>query len=134
LFEPGKYLPMNLTGVEPVMVPTPHAELLSTPYGLLLSELYRSPDTVISSVLVLLKGAIACDTGLPSDYIWSNDFNTSTLIILYVTRLAARVDSYISFLINWATECHDCVDWPLREVYFADDILEKLVINSENSP
>ena len=57
MFEPGKYLRMDMTGVEPVLVPTQHSELLATPYGLLMNELCRSPDTVLRSMLALLKGA-----------------------------------------------------------------------------
>jgi hypothetical protein len=37
LFEPGKYLPVDMGGVEPLMVPTIHKDLLASPYGLLLN-------------------------------------------------------------------------------------------------
>ena len=102
MFEPGKYLSMEMTGVEPVMVPTPHVDLLASTYGLLLNELYRSPSVVLRSILIILKGAYACDTGSVADE-GATDFNTSTTIILYVSRLGARVDNYITFLIQWAT-------------------------------
>jgi hypothetical protein len=126
MFEPGKYLRMDMTGVEPLMVPTPHPELLATPYGLLINELCRSPDTVIRSILALLKGALACDTGSVVDE-GAKTFNTSTVIILYLVRVGARVDNYLSFLIDYFTGKHDCIDWPLRETDCADEVLEKLI-------
>ena len=91
LFEPGKYLHLHLTGVEPVMVPTRYPHLLASTYGLLMNELHRSPATVLRSVLALLKGALALDTGSVCD-VDAADFNPSVGIILYVVRLATRVD------------------------------------------
>lgn len=126
MFEPGKYLAVDMGGVEPMMVPTRHPELLATPYGLLMNELYRSPDTIIRSILTLLRGALAVDTGSVVDE-GAKEFNTSTMIILYITRLAARVDNYFTFLIDWTKKQHDCVDAPLREVEVYDDTLQKLV-------
>lgn len=94
LFEPGKYLRMDMTNVEPMMVPTPHPDLLASPYGLLLNELCRSPDTVVRSVLALLKGALACDTGSVVDEA-AMSFNVSTTIIIYCARMGARVDNFL---------------------------------------
>ena len=67
LFEPGRYLAMADTGVLPAMVPTQHPNLLATSYGLLVNELHRSPDNVIDSVVLLLEGALALDTGAVCD-------------------------------------------------------------------
>lgn len=125
MFEPGKYLRIDMSNVEPMMVPTPHADLLATPYGLLLNELCRSPETVLRSVLTLLRGALACDTGSVVDED-GTDFNTSTTIIMYVTRLGARVDNYLSFLIDYSTGTHDCIDWPLREADISSESLTQL--------
>jgi hypothetical protein len=85
MFEPGKYLRVDMCNVEPTMVPTPHTDLLASPYGLLLNELCRSPETVIRSVMTLLRGALACDTGAVVDE-EAVTFNTSTTIIIYCTR------------------------------------------------
>ena len=125
LFEPGRYLRMDMSNVEPMMVPTPHPDLLASPYGLLLNELCRSPDTVIRSVITLLRGALACDTGSVCDE-GAETFNTSTTIIIYLARLGARVDNYLSFLIDYSCSTHDCIDWPLRESDVSDEVLEKL--------
>lgn len=125
LFEPGKYLRMDCTSVEPVMVPTIHTELLATPHGLLLNELCRSPDVVIRSVLLILKGAFACDTGSVADD-GAIDLNTSTSIIIYVSRMGARIDNYLSFLIDWSLGTHDCIDGQLRGMEISDETLTKL--------
>ena len=125
MFEPGKYLAMDMGGVEPLMVPTLHPDLLATPYGLLMNELYRSPDAMIRCVLTLLKGALAVDTGSVVDE-GAKEFNTSTLIILYITRLGCRVDNYLSFLIDWTKGKHDCIDASLREVEVLAEVLLKL--------
>ena len=88
LFEPGKYLSVDMTGVEPVMVPSQHTNLLATPFGLLLNELHRSPSNVLQAVIRLLEGAFGLDTGSvcdPGEEV--TDFNSSTNIILYAVRL-----------------------------------------------
>lgn len=124
LFEPGKYLRMDMSHVEPTMVPTPHADLLASPHGLLLNELCRSPDSTINSILSLLKGALACDTGSVVDED-GEGFNTSTIIILYASRLGARLDNYLSFLIsNFGGNGLRSTNWPLRGLDILD--LEKL--------
>lgn len=53
-------------------------------------------------------------------------FNTSSIIILYVARLGARVDNYISFIVDFTTKAHDCIDWPLREMGISNDTLDIL--------
>jgi hypothetical protein len=125
LFEPGKYLRLDMCGVVPMMVPTANPELLATSYGLLMNELVRSPETVVRSVLVLLRGALACDTGSVVDE-GADEFNTSTRIIMYVTRLACRADNYISFLVDWATGKHDSMVMPLRETELSTTVLDQL--------
>lgn len=125
LFEPGKYLAMGMTGVAPTMVPSNNPKLLATPYGLLMNDLLSSPDLVVRAVMSILTGALSCDTGTVVDESTAY-FNTSSVIILYAVRLAARVDNYISFLIDWATGTHDCIDWPLREVDIPEHLLVKL--------
>jgi len=84
-------------------VPTRKPELLATSFGALLNELVRCPLTVLSSVKRLLTAALALDTGSPLDVdedagIHPSEFNKHTQIILYVARLGARVESYLSFL------------------------------------
>lgn len=111
LFEPGKHLRVDMSGISPMMVPSPQLDLLATPFGLLLNELYHSPDTIINSILILLKGALACDTGAVVDQDGTN-FNTSTLIIIYCSRLGARIDNYLTFMIDTMLDQHDSMKWP----------------------
>lgn len=121
LFEPGKCLRLGDTGVCPAMVPTQHKDLLSSAFGLLLNELHRAPDNVLRPLLALVAGALSLDTGAVTD-VGAADFNLGVDIILYVARLAARVDNHIAFLIDHALGRHRCVDAPLREV----DVTEAL--------
>ena len=51
-----------MTGVEPVMVPSQHASLLATPFGLLLNELHRAPTNVVHAACSLLEGEACTDT------------------------------------------------------------------------
>ena len=90
LFEPGRYLACDHGGVIPCMVPTQHLELLSSAYGLLLNELYYSPDSIIKAVLSLLDSSLALDTGSVCD-VAAQDFCVSVEIILYIVRLAGAI-------------------------------------------
>ena len=101
LFEPGNHLPLQSAGVEPVDVPTSAPELLGTTHHLLLNELMRSPETVLKGVLSLARQAVDLDTG---------SFKSSTTtVVLYITRLCARIDNYVSFLLDYQDGTHDCI-------------------------
>ena len=125
-FEPGRHLRVCDTGVMPEMVPTTHPRLLATPYGLLINELHCSPSNVLRPMVALLTGALALDTGAVCDQ-GAEDFNTGVEIILYVTRLVARVDSFVSFLIDVKTNRHPCLSGvTLRGVEVSDECLDEL--------
>ena len=68
-------------------------------YGLLLNELCQSPVPVMDAIMRLVQGALALDTGTVTDDSGSQ-FNSGVLIILYIIRLGARIDNYLSFLIQ----------------------------------
>jgi len=128
LFEPGRYLALDLVGVSPVMIPTTQTQLLATSFGLLVNELVRSPDTVLKAVDALLEGALALDTGSVCD-LGASDFNTSVDIILYVARLACRVENYVSFLVAHAKRLDEClIVGRLRDVDLSVDCLAKLEV------
>lgn len=114
LFEPGQFLFMSNTGVEPVMVPTQHPELLASVYGALLNELFRSPESVSRSIVSIMDSALALDTGSVCDS-KSSDFNTSVEIILYVTRMAARVHNYLHFAVLHILKKHDNLRLAMRD-------------------
>jgi len=68
---------------------------------------------------------LACDTGSVVDE-GSTTFNTSTMIILYIARMGSRVDSYLSFLVDYNTNKHDSVYWPIRDSEITPEILENI--------
>jgi hypothetical protein len=41
-------------------------------------------------------------------------------------RLGARVDNYLSFLIDYTEGSHECIDWPMREAEVSPDTLAVL--------
>jgi len=125
LFEPGRYLRLTATGVIPAMVPTQHPSLLASSHGLLANELHKAPDNVLRPLAALLTGALALDTGAVCD-VGGTDFNTGVDIILYVTRLAARVDNYVNFLVDHHHKRHRCVDVPLRDLALSEGTLAAL--------
>ena len=119
LFQPGNHLPLDKSGLEPVDVPTSAPSLLGTPHHLLLNELIRSPDTLLGGVTRLLRQAIDLDTGTLK--------SSTATVILYVTRLACRIDNYVSFLLQYDGECHDSiVGKPYRAVDLAAEIRARL--------
>jgi hypothetical protein len=101
LFEPGHHLPLSSAGREPVDVPTSEPRLLGTPHHLLLNELVRSPDTLLGCVLQLAQQAVGLDTG--------SFASSTTTIILYVVRLCARIDNYLSFVLAHDGGTHDAI-------------------------
>jgi hypothetical protein len=73
-------------------------QLLGVAHHLLLNELCRSPTTVLDGVARLMRQAIDLDTG---------SMRSSTApVILYVARLASRVDSYVDFVVRHARASH----------------------------
>jgi hypothetical protein len=93
VFEPARYLHKNSAGA-PQFVPAKNERLLNTAYGLLINELARSPSQVVTALIHLLKLALALDTG--------SYFASQTDIILYVIRLATRIENFILFVLSYA--------------------------------
>uniref|UniRef100_A0A6S8D826 ubiquitinyl hydrolase 1 n=1 Tax=Aureoumbra lagunensis TaxID=44058 RepID=A0A6S8D826_9STRA len=123
-FEPGRHLGLDATGVAPATCPTPHKSLLATAHGHLLSELRQGPRIVVNNVVALLRGALALDTGAVCDAD-ATDFNASVVIILYATRLGARLESFLAFLRDAITGNAHCANankaalkdaWPVRDL------------------
>ncbi|CAK8986138.1 unnamed protein product [Durusdinium trenchii] len=93
LFEPGPWQsPSDLLSVPPETVPAPDRRHLATGAGLLFNELMRSPQSVVHAVLSLLQVAVEKDVGRPNS---ANDG-----LILYIIRLASRIESYLAFLVS----------------------------------
>ena len=112
LFEPGRYLDIGMNHRVPSHVPARDADklLLATPYGHLLNELHRAPNVVCESVLSLLRLALDLDGGTVRA--------TTVPIILYVARLACRVDAHLDFAVRHADGDLPGVQTPLRDVTF----------------
>ena len=101
LFEPGSHLPLAAAGLEPVDVPTSAPTLLGTPHHLLLNELARSPDTLLSSVLRIARQAVDLDTGTL--------LSSTSTVILYACRLAARIDHFVDLCLSYDAGTHDSI-------------------------
>ena len=90
LFEPGQWkcefdIPL------PSVIPAAERDHLCTPVGLLFNEIVMSPNAILTSVLQMLEKVVDMDSGKYSELGES---------ILYVTRLAIRVEGYLLFLIR----------------------------------
>jgi hypothetical protein len=90
LFEPGQWkcdydIPL------PSQIPAAERDHLCTPVGLLFNEIVMSPNAILASVLQMLEKVVDMDSGKYSELGES---------ILYVTRLAIRVEGYLLFLIR----------------------------------
>jgi hypothetical protein len=107
LWEPGKFSSAEMSEQVPQEVPTSKPELLATAHGLMLSELHRSPTVVLQATIKLLKLALDLNTGTVH--------GSTTEVILFVCRLASRIDSYVSFVIDIAEGTHQSVRRKLRD-------------------
>jgi hypothetical protein len=90
LFEPARWQE-EYNKETPMMVPYIDREHLSTPAGLLFNEIIMSPSIVMGSVQSMLERVLEMDTGRYSELSES---------ILYVIRLAVRLEGYILFLLK----------------------------------
>ncbi|CAJ1373459.1 unnamed protein product [Effrenium voratum] len=92
LFEPGPWQSrLEAHQAPPELVPAPERRHLSTAAGLLFNELMRAPQPVLHAVLCLLQVAVEKDVGRPD--------SANEGLILYIIRLAVRVESYLAFLL-----------------------------------
>ncbi|CAE7946614.1 unnamed protein product, partial [Symbiodinium sp. KB8] len=95
LFEPGQWQSKQaaVTG-PPSAVPAPDRNHLATPAGLLFNELLRSPRVLLDTTRLLLDVAVEKDPGHPG--------SANEGLILYLVRLATRVQAYLLFLVQHA--------------------------------
>ena len=120
LWEPGKFNSIEKSKEVPQEVPTSKPELLATAHGLMLSELHRSPTAVLQSTIKLIKLALDLNTG--------TCHGSTTEVILFVCRLASRIDSYVSFVIDISQGTHQSMRRKLRDV----DCSAKTVVELEH--
>ena len=88
LFEPGRWQEEHIKE-PPSTVPAPDRNHLSTSVGLLFNEIIMAPDIILKSILTMLEKSADMDTGKYSDISES---------VLYVLRLAVRIEGYMLFL------------------------------------
>ena len=97
LFEPGRWKPADffemLTEI-PVVDEAKLQALLATPFGVLFNEIDKSPDVLTSCVLKMLQRALDMDVGKYQVE------STSGPLILYMIRLAVRVEGFLKFAVR----------------------------------
>lgn len=93
LFEPAAWRPPEELEV-PDQVPARTRAHLLTPAGLLLNELQKSPTNIMRALDEMLEHALELDTGRFLD--------ASSPVILYMIRLAVRIQGYMLRIINHA--------------------------------
>lgn len=90
LFEPGAWKARDNVAT-PQQVPAQDRDHLHTVTGLLFNEILMSPNVVLTSINHMLEKALDMDTG---------KFSEIGNAILYIIRLAVRVEGYLLFLIK----------------------------------
>ncbi|CAM9179352.1 unnamed protein product, partial [Ectocarpus fasciculatus] len=90
LFEPGRWQE-EYNKDTPQTVPSHDREHLSTPAGLLFNEFLMSPKIILNAVQAMLETVLEMDTGKYSEL---------SECILYVIRLAVRIEGYLLFLMK----------------------------------
>lgn len=88
LFEPGQWQEDQIK-ICPTEIPAETRNHLCTVVGLLFNEVIMSPNIILASVKIMLEKVIEMDTGKYSEI---------SEAILYVIRLAVRVEGFIYFL------------------------------------
>jgi hypothetical protein len=92
LFEPGAWQP-DTPKAMPTKIPAPDRSHLATPCGLLFQELTHSPSVLLDSVVALLDNAVESDVGRYNG-------SGSSAVILYMCRLALRVESFARYILS----------------------------------
>jgi hypothetical protein len=90
LFEPGQWKEEDTLAC-PTVVPAPSRAHLCTTVGLLFNEIIMAPHVILNSVKTMLEKVIEMDTGKYSEL---------GEAILYVVRMAVRVEGYLLFLVR----------------------------------
>jgi hypothetical protein len=90
IFEPGQWKEASHIEI-PTEIPAPDRSHLCTPVGFLFNEIIMCPNVILESITSMLLKVIEMDTG---------KYSESSDAILYVVRLAVRVEGYLLFLVN----------------------------------
>ena len=90
LFEPGPWRPPEPLPSLPEAIPAAEQALRASPCGLLVNELVHAPQPLLEGVAGMLERALDFDTG--------SHEGPSAQAVLYVIRLAVRVEDYAAIL------------------------------------
>jgi hypothetical protein len=90
MFEPGQWK-SDHDVAQPSQIPAADRDHLCTPVGLLFNEVIMSPNVILVAILQMLERVADMDSGKYSEL---------GAAILYVTRLAIRVEGYLLFLVR----------------------------------
>ena len=92
LFEPGRWQELADADLLPIdVIPAPGRDHLSTKVGLLFNEIIQAPNIILSSIHTMLDRVADMDSGR---------YGATSESILYVLRLALRVEGYLLFLVK----------------------------------
>jgi Protein of unknown function (DUF3638)/Protein of unknown function (DUF3645) len=97
LFEPGRWKPadyMETITAIPVVDYDKLEELLATAHGTLFNEIAKSPDVITSCIVKMLERALDMDVGKYTKKASSGP------LILYLIRLAVRVEGYMKYALK----------------------------------
>jgi len=97
LFEPGRWKPadyMDTIKEIPVVDYDKLEELLATAHGTLFNEIAKSPDVITSCIVKMLERALDMDVGKYTKKASSGP------LILYLIRLAVRVEGYMKYALK----------------------------------
>jgi hypothetical protein len=100
LFEPGRWRAADFTDIVkeiPVIDEDKLQSLLATPLGNMYNEIAKSPDVLTSCVIKMLARALDMDVGKYSKK------STSGPLILYMVRLAVRVEGFLKVALKECT-------------------------------
>jgi hypothetical protein len=90
MFEPGQF--KESSGVTlPPCIPSLDRNHLCTPVGLLFNEIILAPNVVLAAIQQMLEKSLEMDSGKYSEL---------GQAILYIVRLAIRVEGYLLFLVK----------------------------------
>ena len=124
MFEPGKHLHLKSVGQScPIDVPASDKDVLGSAHHLLINELRRSPKTSLDAALSLGRAAVSLDVG-------GGGKSTSAAVTLYVVRLLARFDSYITLVLNAADNSHAPLEAQSTRDLELDDPTRQILVDA----
>jgi hypothetical protein len=95
LFEQGNLVPFHKESLLPLQVPAQDKSLIGSHYGYLLNELIHNPTLIVNNLIQMFNSALELDIGTVQ--------SAATGIILFIIRVLAYVENYLTWLIDLNT-------------------------------